>query len=121
MSEPAIDIEHLRRITKKAQKPILKRQEEQKNEQALKIEEDAKRIAAEVIQKIPSLLEQEARNGFDHAQVMGEIRSEAEKKAAQIVSDYCRNQGLTVDYLHCIGSSEFAPHDYIIVRWETKS
>ena len=120
MSKQSIDIARLREITKKAQKPQIKRNELDEKRKARRIKRETKRIAKEVIEKIPAFLEKEAREGRNHAQVMTDISRPEEKKSAEIVASYCRKQGLQVKILYSVSPSSdslYGPHDYIVVFW----
>ncbi len=122
MSEPSIDIARLRKITKEVQECLEKtraeKEEKRKQKNDREAEERSGPIAKEIIEGLPSLLEEQARKGFYNAEVMHRIWTLTEKKVAEIVISFCEGQGLQVKKLRHSIDDFSPPGHYLKVYWD---
>ncbi|OHA48531.1 MAG: hypothetical protein A2682_01340 [Candidatus Terrybacteria bacterium RIFCSPHIGHO2_01_FULL_58_15] len=119
-----IDPARLRRTTARNKRRLDQEREaveqERERQEAADAEQYGKAEAQKVIPKIPAILKKAAREGDDHAVVMTRLITRGDKRAAEIVAEYCQGLGLRAEikYYQASHDDMDSSHYYLVVSWE---
>lgn len=94
MSKTEIDIPNLQRLAREAKAHFPEKERKDKEEQVRQNENSAQMIAQIIIKSLPGILEEEAKKGNHSAELSFQMITPWDKRAAEIIIEYCERQGL---------------------------
>lgn len=119
-----IDVAHLQKTTARNKRRRDKKRaaiaEERERQEVANAEQSGQAKAQEIISELPALLQEAARKGDDHVVVRARLYPRADKRALEIVAEYCQGLGLHTELKHYTARYDDmdSSHDYLVVSWE---
>jgi|SRR3989344_3851274 len=119
MAKKTIDLDQLHKLTEKGQQRVKRREEKKLLLVEQKHDQEAKRLADDIISDLPARMKREARGGFDSLMVCLPSGYPIHEKVGSLISSWCLENNLSVENATFYASDDVR-EDVLIISWPNK-